>query len=73
LRSAQQPMPMTSSPSGGMIYGILSMDSFAVGVGTSGNTLRARVRHRTESTDLSDDTVAAICHPLQSISPEVQP
>jgi len=58
---------------GGMTYGILSMDSFAWGVGTSGNTLRARVRHRTDSTDLSDDTVAAICHPLQFISPEVQP
>jgi 4,5-DOPA dioxygenase extradiol len=58
---------------GGMTYGMLSMDSFAWGAGTSGNTLRTRVRHRTDSTDLSDDTVAAICHPLQFISPEVQP
>jgi 4,5-DOPA dioxygenase extradiol len=58
---------------GGMTYGILSMDSFAWGVGTSGNTLKTRVRHRTDSTGLSDDTVAAICHPLQFISPEVRP
>jgi 4,5-DOPA dioxygenase extradiol len=58
---------------GGMTYDVLSMDSFAWGVGTSGNTRRTRVLHRTDSTDLSEDTVAAICHPLQFISPEVRP
>ena len=58
---------------GGMTYGMLSMDSFAWGVGTAENTRRTRVRHGTDSTDLSDDTVAAICHPLQFFSPEVQP
>jgi 4,5-DOPA dioxygenase extradiol len=58
---------------GGMTYGVLSMDSFAWGVGASGNTRRTRVRRRTDSTVLSDDTVAAICHPLQFFSPQVQP
>jgi hypothetical protein len=58
---------------GGMTYGVLSMDSFAWGVGTSGSTPRTRVRHGTDSTDLSDDAVAAICHPLQFLSPAVQP
>ena len=58
---------------GGMTYGMLSMDSFAWGVGTSGNTGRARVNHGTASKGLSDDTVAAICHPLQFFSPEAQP
>ena len=57
---------------GGMTYGMLSMDSFAWGVGTSGNSRRTRVKHGTASKDLSDDTVAAICHPLQFFSPEVQ-
>jgi Uncharacterized conserved protein len=58
---------------GGMTYGMLSMGSFAWGVGTSGNTRRTRVRHGTDAKDLSDDTVAAICHPLQFFSPAVQP
>jgi 4,5-DOPA dioxygenase extradiol len=58
---------------GGMTYGMLSMDSFAWGVGTSGSARRTRGRQGTDSTDLSDDTVAAICHPLQFFSPEAQP
>ncbi len=58
---------------GGMTYGMLSMDSFAWGVGASGNTLRTHLRHGTDSTDLSDDNVAAICHPLQFFSPAAQP
>ena len=56
---------------GGMTYGVLSMDSFAWGVGTFGNAHRSRVRQVTDAKDLSDDAVAAICHPLQFYSPEV--
>ena len=58
---------------GGMTYGVLSMDSFAWGVGTSASTRRTRVRRGTDSVDLPDDAVAAICHPLQYFSPQVQP
>jgi 4,5-DOPA dioxygenase extradiol len=58
---------------GGMTYGVLSMDSFAWGVGTSGSTRGTRVRRGTDSTDLTDDAVAAICHPLRFCSPQVQP
>ena len=58
---------------GGMTYGVLSMDSFAWGVGTSGSTRGTRVRRGTGSIDLSDDAVAAVCHPLQFLSPQVQP
>ena len=56
---------------GGMTYGVLSMDSFAWGLGTSGSMRRKRTG--TDSNDLSDNAVAAICHPLQFFSPQVQP
>ena len=55
---------------GGMTYGVLSMDSFAWGLGASGSMRR---KQRADSTDLSDNAVAAICHPLQFFSPQVQP
>ena len=50
------------------VYGYLR-----VGRGDGRETRLTRVRHGTDSTDLSDDTVAAICHPLQFVSPEVLP
>ena len=56
---------------GGMTYGVLSMDSFAWGVGLYGSTDRSSVRQAADSIDLSDDAVAAICHPLQFHSPQV--
>jgi 4,5-DOPA dioxygenase extradiol len=43
---------------GGMAYGVLSMDSFAWGLRTP--------------RQLSDEAVAAICHPLQFVAPRVQ-
>jgi 4,5-DOPA dioxygenase extradiol len=57
---------------GGMTYGVLSMDSFAWGLGTSGSMRRLR-KQRGDSMALSDDAVAAICHPLRFFSPQVQP
>ena len=57
---------------GGMTYGVLSMDSFAWGVGTSGSDAQNPRAARHDSIDLSDDAVAAICHPLQFFSPQVQ-
>jgi len=56
---------------GGMTYGVLSMDSFAWGVGLYGSTDRSSVRQAAGSIDLADDAVAAICHPLQFHSPQV--
>jgi 4,5-DOPA dioxygenase extradiol len=56
---------------GGMTYGVLSMDSFAWGVGMSDSTRTSHVRRDADSTDLSADAVAAICHPLQFCSPQV--
>lgn len=55
---------------GGMTYGVLSMDSFAWGVGTFDSAHRSRVRQVPDAKDLSDDAVAAICHPLRFYSPE---
>jgi 4,5-DOPA dioxygenase extradiol len=58
---------------GGMTYGVLSMDSFAWGLSTS-RASRANGHHRAESESvLSDDVVAAICHPLQFSAPQAQP
>lgn len=57
---------------GGMTYGVLSMDSFAWGLGTSDSIRRTR-EQRADSIDLSDDAVTAICHPLQFFAPPVQP
>lgn len=57
---------------GGMTYGVLSMDSFAWGLGTHDSMRRLRERRGTDSIDLPDDAVAAICHPLQFFSPQVQ-
>jgi hypothetical protein len=56
---------------GGMTYGVLSMDSFAWGVGASGSTRGTPVHRGANS--LADDAVAAICHPLRFFSPQVQP
>lgn len=56
---------------GGMTYGVLSMDSFAWGVNEFASTRRASTRRSSDSMDLSDEAVAAICHPLQFCSPEV--
>ena len=57
---------------GGMTYGVLSMDSFAWGLGTHDSMRRLRERRGADSIDLPDDAVAAICHPLQFFSPQVQ-
>jgi hypothetical protein len=56
---------------GGMTYGVLSMDSFAWGVGTFSRAHRSRVGQVADAKDLSDDAVAAICHPLPFYSPQV--
>ena len=56
---------------GGMAYGVLSMDSFAWGLRTSRSTHANGVRRRNGEMQLSDDAVAAICHPLQFVSPQV--
>ena len=58
---------------GGMTYGVLSMDSFAWGLRTSRTTRANAVPRSKAETQLSDDAVAAICHPLHFVSPQVWP
>jgi len=55
---------------GGMTHGVLSMDSFAWGLRTSRMTQANGVRRRNSEVQLSDDAVAAICHPLRFVSPQ---
>jgi 4,5-DOPA dioxygenase extradiol len=60
---------------GGMTYGVLSMDSYAWGLNEAQATPPTRDRHGSSEkrSHLSDAEIAAICHPLQFTSPQVQP
>lgn len=66
---------------GGMTYEVLSMDSYAWGIDESLQTSMTRNETRrvaapawlSESARLSERELAAICHPLQFTSPQVQP
>jgi len=55
---------------GGMTHGVLSMDSFAWDLRASRMTRKNGVRRGNAEVQLSDDALAAICHPLHFASPQ---